>query len=161
MKTPKIWMPLHIGDLNTACLGLTLEQKGAVVTLLMLFWTAGEFPADENIPSILGLSPARWLAMQGRVADALEEYFDRAEFPARREKAAKTSDARRKVATTRHERERAAAIAERDAIALQNPSKTETDTEREEKKRLGEGTEGHEGLSEDGQVVRFPGAKRG
>lgn len=71
-NSPKIWMPLCIGDYLKDTARLTTEQSGAYLHLIMDYWVSGPPPDDPVILArICKLSGKAW-RINGPV---LREYF--------------------------------------------------------------------------------------
>lgn len=74
-KTPKFdtWMPLYVGDYLKATMGLTTEQHGAYMLLIMAAWQDGGYlPNDANqLAAFARLSPQQW----ARHEPILRRYF--------------------------------------------------------------------------------------
>jgi uncharacterized protein YdaU (DUF1376 family) len=104
MKTPHIWMPLFIGDLDAAFKSLSHDEESCLIRLLMAYWTAGELPPEEKLPKLVGLSPKKWRLVKISVLHAFAVYCERTDMDGQRLKAAQ-------LAAKNHERaKRGAAV---------------------------------------------------
>jgi uncharacterized protein YdaU (DUF1376 family) len=117
MKHPAIWTAINLGDWYTATNGLSAEEKGAVIELLLAYWDRGEWPSDQSMTVRLKISARRWMAMQGAVGDALNTYLDRSGFIEKRARAQEITEIRRGAANNRWDRYRKNATQGLDAKA--------------------------------------------
>jgi uncharacterized protein YdaU (DUF1376 family) len=120
MKHPAIWAPINIGDWTTATQGLSAEEKGAVIELLLYYWDRGEWPSDQAILAMLGISARKWLSMQEPVGGAMTQFLDRSGFVQKRERAHEITKIRRGAANNRWDRYRKNATQGLDANAYAN-----------------------------------------
>jgi uncharacterized protein YdaU (DUF1376 family) len=74
-KTPKFdtWMPLYVGDYLKHTMGLSTEQHGAYLLLIMAAWQeGGTLPNDVNqLAAFARLTPQQW----ARHEPILRRYF--------------------------------------------------------------------------------------
>ena len=70
MKTP--WFPLYPGDYLRDTMGLTTEQHGAYLLLLMAYWSNGPLPDDDHyLANVTKLPIETWTAYR----PTLSQYF--------------------------------------------------------------------------------------
>lgn len=67
------WMPLYVGDYLRRTMGLTTEQHGAYLLLIMACWTeGGRLPADPaQLAAFARMAPSQWT----RTEPILRKYF--------------------------------------------------------------------------------------
>jgi uncharacterized protein YdaU (DUF1376 family) len=141
MRGPFVWAPINLGDWSRATQGLSLEEKGAAMEILLAYWERGEWPDDARICRLLSVSWPKWRSMQGRVGDAITSFLDRSGFMDERVQAAKTSEERRRAINSRWAKYRKRATQGLDTNVYSNvdtnviptTSTEETYTDREEK----------------------------
>jgi uncharacterized protein YdaU (DUF1376 family) len=117
LKTPHIWMPLFIGDLDAAFKTLSHDEESALIRLLMAYWTNGELPPDEKLPKLLGLSSVKWRAVKVPVLHAFAVYCERTDMDGQRLKAAKYVAQKQQASNNRWQRYRRNATQGLDADA--------------------------------------------
>jgi uncharacterized protein YdaU (DUF1376 family) len=95
MKTPVIWMPVYVADVDTVAKGLTAEQEGIFHRLMRIYWVEGKLPDEDRLPLFLQLSPQKWRAVRDIVFAAFQAYCERIDMNAQRERSAKFREAQR------------------------------------------------------------------
>jgi uncharacterized protein YdaU (DUF1376 family) len=163
MKHPAIWTAINIGDWHTATQGLSAEEKGAVIELLLYYWGGGEWPSDQAILTMLRISARKWLAMQEPVGRALNQYLDRSGFIQKREKAHEITKIRRDAANNRWDRYRKNATQGLDAKAsflhMRNHIEREEPYKDRSQKPTGDKGLGEKEVGQDTDADRRPNGK--
>lgn len=97
-----IWFPVYVGDYKTETMGLTHEERGIFVELLVSYWhTQAPLPDDDKrMSKIVGVSLQKWKAVRPNLAPLFVIkngcwHFQRLEAEAG--KAAEISAARRRA----------------------------------------------------------------
>lgn len=70
MNKPDAWMPLYIGDYLADTVGLTAEQHGAYLLLIMAYWRlAAALPDDDGrLARIACMTPSQWKRNRATIA---------------------------------------------------------------------------------------------
>jgi uncharacterized protein YdaU (DUF1376 family) len=95
MKTPVIWMPVYVADVDTVAKGLTPEQEGIFHRLMRIYWVEGSLPDEGRLPLFLCISPQKWRSVRDIVFAAFQAYCERIDMNAQRERSAKFREAQR------------------------------------------------------------------
>lgn len=95
MKTPVIWMPVYVADVDTVAKGLTPEQEGIFHRLMRIYWVGGSLPDEDRLPLFLSISPQKWRAVRDIVLAAFQAYCERIDMNGQRERSAKFREAQR------------------------------------------------------------------
>lgn len=114
MSARDAWMPLYVGDYLADTMGMTVEQHGAYLLLLMRYWRSGPLPSEEReLARSACCTLYRW---RKRVWPALQRFFRTGEDGCWHQKRADAEVARADEAL---EQKRAAGRASAEARARQ------------------------------------------